>query len=56
MYEKPWTLSLLPLALAVPLVTFANAVRELAFVYRWARGGTIRSQQPAIIGCEEAGV
>lgn len=56
MCEKPWTLSLLPLALAVPLVTFANAVRELAFVYRWARGGTIRPQQPAIIGCEEAGV
>ena len=56
MCEKPWTLSLLPLALAVPLVTLANALRELAFVYRWARGGAALPQQPAIIGCEEAGV
>ena len=56
MSEKPWTLSLLPLALVVPLVTLANAIRELAFVYRWARGGAALPQQPAIIGCEETGV
>ena len=56
MCEKPWTLSLLPLALVVPLVTLANALRELAFVCRWARGGATLPQQPAIIGYEEAGV
>jgi predicted metal-dependent phosphoesterase TrpH len=54
MGERPWTLSLLPLALAVPLVTLVNAFRELAFVHRWARGGTYGPQQPAILGYEEA--
>jgi len=54
MRERPWTLSLLPLALAVPLVTLVNAFRELAFVHRWARGGTYAPQQPAILGYEEA--
>jgi predicted metal-dependent phosphoesterase TrpH len=36
MREKPWTLFLLPLAMAIPAVTLANCGRELAFVYRWA--------------------
>jgi predicted metal-dependent phosphoesterase TrpH len=54
MCEKPWTLSLLPLAPVVPLVTLANALRELAFVHRWTRA--TRPQPPAIIGYEEAGV
>jgi predicted metal-dependent phosphoesterase TrpH len=56
MCEKPWTLALLPLALVVPLVTLANALRELAFVYRWTRGGASLPQRPAIIGYEEAGI
>ena len=56
MREKPWTLSLLPLALVVPLVTLANALRELAFVYRWARGRPALPQQTAIIGFEEVGI
>jgi predicted metal-dependent phosphoesterase TrpH len=36
MRERPWTLCLLPLAVAVPLTTMANCVRELAFVCYWA--------------------
>jgi hypothetical protein len=36
MREKPWTLLLLPLAMAVPLVTLANCLREWAFVCHWA--------------------
>jgi hypothetical protein len=36
MREKPWTLFLLPLAVAIPAVTLANCAREFAFVYRWA--------------------
>lgn len=56
MRERPWTLSLLPLALAVPLVTLMNAARELAFVYRWARCGTCVPQQPVTLGYEEAGL
>lgn len=55
MCEKPWTLSLFPLAFVVPLVTLANALRELAFVYRWTRGGATLPQT-AIIGYEEAGI
>jgi len=55
MGERPWTLSLFPLALAVPLVTLANAFRELAFVHRWARG-TCAPPQPAFLGYEEGGV
>ena len=55
MCEKPWTLSLLPLAPFVPLVTLANALRELAFVYRWTRGRPTLPQH-AIIGYEEAGI
>jgi hypothetical protein len=39
----------------VPLVTLANALREIAFVYRWTRGASL-PQQPAIIGYEEAGI
>jgi hypothetical protein len=47
-WEKPWTLALLPLALAVPLVTLVNAVRELAFVLRWA-GGHNGGQQARVL-------
>jgi predicted metal-dependent phosphoesterase TrpH len=54
--EKPWTISLLPLALLVPLVTLANALRELMFVYRWARGGATVPQSSVIVGYEEASV
>ncbi len=36
MQERPWTLLLSPLFLAVPAVTLANYFRELAFVYRWS--------------------
>ncbi len=36
MREKPWTLWLSPLFLAVPAVTLANCFRELAFVYQWS--------------------
>jgi len=36
MREKPWTLFLLPLAGAIPVVTLANCMREFAFVHRWA--------------------
>ena len=36
MREKPWTLFLLPFAMAIPLVTLANCAREIAFAYRWA--------------------
>ncbi|MBZ5596242.1 MAG: PHP domain-containing protein [Acidobacteriia bacterium] len=56
MRERPWTLSLLPLAFAVPLITLANAFREFAFVHRWARGGTCAPRQPAVLGYEEAGL
>jgi hypothetical protein len=56
MCEKPWTLILLPLALAVPVVTLANALRELAFVHWWTRGGATVPQQPAVAVYEEAGI
>ena len=36
MREKPWTLLLSPLAVAIPVVTLANCIREFAFVYHWA--------------------
>ena len=36
MRERPWTLLLSPLVVAVPVVTLANAFRELAFAFRWA--------------------
>ena len=36
MRENRWTLLLLPLAAAVPLVTLANCLREFAFVSHWA--------------------
>lgn len=36
MQEKPWTLLLSPLFLAVPAVTLANYFRELAFVHKWS--------------------
>jgi predicted metal-dependent phosphoesterase TrpH len=48
MWEKPWTLLLAPLIAAVPAVTLANCLRELAFVYKWAPR-TCASQQPVII-------
>jgi predicted metal-dependent phosphoesterase TrpH len=37
MREKPWTMLLSPLALAVPVATLANAFREIAFAFRWAQ-------------------
>lgn len=36
MQERPWTLILAPLFLAVPAVTLANCFLELAFVYQWS--------------------
>jgi hypothetical protein len=36
MQERPWTLILSPLFLAVPAVTLANCFLELAFVYQWS--------------------
>ena len=44
MREEPWTRWLLPLCLAVPFVTLANSLRELAFAYRWS---TALSSRPA---------
>jgi predicted metal-dependent phosphoesterase TrpH len=35
--ERPWTMVLTPLMLAVPLVTLGNYFRELSFHARWAR-------------------
>jgi predicted metal-dependent phosphoesterase TrpH len=49
MREKPSTLWLSPLFLAVPAVTLANYFRELAFVYQWSsrtlyrRPGAVRA-------------
>jgi predicted metal-dependent phosphoesterase TrpH len=43
MQERPWTLLLSPLFLAVPVVTLANCLRELAFLYKWtSRSGLHR--------------
>lgn len=36
-YERPWALSIAPLLLAVPVVTFANYFAELAFNRKWSR-------------------
>lgn len=47
MAEKPWTLWLAPLFLAVPAATLANYFRELAFVYRWSSRGVAR--RPAFV-------
>ena len=35
--ERPWTVALTPLMLAVPLVTLGNYFRELAFRARWSQ-------------------
>jgi hypothetical protein len=35
--EKPWTLGLAPLFLAIPMVTLANCLCEEVFARRWAR-------------------
>jgi predicted metal-dependent phosphoesterase TrpH len=55
MHEKPWTLSLFPLAFAVPVITLVNVWREFAFVWRWARGSAAVAP-PSILGYEEAGL
>ena len=47
MREKPWTLCLSPLFLAVPAVTLANCFRELAFVYQWS-SRTLNRQPGAV--------
>jgi hypothetical protein len=35
--DKPWTIALSPLFLAVPLVTLGNLFREYAFDRKWSR-------------------
>ena len=45
MRERLWAVALAPLLLAVPVITFANYCRELAFNRKWSRqllGGEMR--------------
>lgn len=37
MLEHPWTRLLAPLALLIPVVTFANRINEVAFAEHWSR-------------------
>lgn len=54
MREKQWALMLAPLLLAVPAVTLANCVHEIAFARKWARRtgvaalGTDWTERPSI--------
>ena len=48
MLDNPWTLFLSPLIIGVPLVTFANCIRELAFMYKWAPK-TCVPRQPELV-------
>ena len=50
--ERPWTVVLTPLMLAVPLVTLANYFRELSFHARWSRSIWAAASPDA--GCTEA--
>jgi len=42
--EKPWTWPLSSLALAAPVVTLANCLREIVFVLKWGTATGIRRQ------------
>ena len=52
--ERPWTVMLVPLCAAVPLVTLGNVALETAFAYKWGsrhapktRFGTAKGARPA---------
>jgi predicted metal-dependent phosphoesterase TrpH len=49
--EKPWSLALAPLFLAVPLVTLGNLFREYAFERKWSRRIVNGAALPLAPGC-----
>jgi len=49
--DKPWTIALSPLFLAVPLVTLGNLLREYAFHREWSRRIVNGATLPLAPGC-----